>query len=405
MSVAVGIDALNIYASTLSVDCRAVARARGLSDKEFRNVRFERRSVLPPYEDPVTLAVNAAKPLLGHDAGGRYQLLIVATETGLDYGKPLSTYVQSQLGLGPNCRNFEVKHACFAGTAALQTAVSFVRTSPGARALVVMTDVARCHVGDQAETSAGAGAVALTVAEAPRLLEIEPESGRASQEVFDVARPTPTRELNDAVLSLYAYLDLLEGAWADYRAAVGPVALEQHFAYMLYHAPLVSLVERAHRLALESDGSEVEPAVAAASFEQMVLPSLRYNFELANLYSGSLYASLAGLLEHAPVAHGDRVGLFSYGSGACAELFAGRVGPAARATVAAQGIGDRLRRRRELSVPAYEALVRAFDGALALESFAPDFGAVPGHFESHYEGRGLLVLDGVKNYRRSYRWA
>src|SRR5512134_127817 len=120
--VSVGIDDINIYGSTLAIDHAAIASARGLSEKELLAVEFERRSVTPPYEDTVTLGVNAAQPLV--DAAGReaFELVIVATESGVDYGKPLSAYVHHHLGLGTRCRNFEVKHACYAGTAAVQLA-------------------------------------------------------------------------------------------------------------------------------------------------------------------------------------------------------------------------------------------------------------------------------------------
>ena len=62
--VKVGIDDLNIYGSTLSLDFSEVKLARGFSDKEFNKIRFTRRSVVPIYEDSVTLAINAAKPII-----------------------------------------------------------------------------------------------------------------------------------------------------------------------------------------------------------------------------------------------------------------------------------------------------------------------------------------------------
>ena len=395
----VGIDQLNIYASTQQVDLHEVARRRKISQKELRLVRFESRSVLPLFEDPVTLAVNAARPLLGPDAARDVELLIVATETGLDYGKPLSTYVQEALGLGPRCRNFEIKHACFAGTAALQTAVSHVRSArPGARALVIMTDIARCHLGDLAEITAGAAAVALSIGANPRIAEVSSTSGVSSREVFDVARPTATTEYNDPVLSLYSYLDLVEGAWEHYRELAAVTDLSPHFRYMLYHAPLVSLIERAHRALLEITDDDLTAEAASASFDRMVAPSLRYNRVLGNIYSGSVYASLAGLIDDPATEIDDaRIGCFSYGSGACSELLALKIMPTARATLAHHRIAAHLEERRAVLVEDYEQQIQELH-------FVPDVRAQAALYEDLYAGHGRLVLDRIENHRRRYRW-
>jgi 3-hydroxy-3-methylglutaryl CoA synthase len=134
-----------------------MAAARGLTERDLLTVEFRRRSVLPPWEDPVTLAVNAARPLVESAGRGSFEMLIVATESGVDYGKPLSAYVHRYLGLPTRCRNVELKHACYAGTAAIQLATAWVRSegATGKKALVVMTDVARRHFGDPGELTAG----------------------------------------------------------------------------------------------------------------------------------------------------------------------------------------------------------------------------------------------------------
>src|SRR5206468_4499968 len=98
-----------------------------------------------PFEDPVTNAVNAARPIIDRLAPAdraSIELVAVGTESSFDFGKSMSTYVHHYLGLSPRCRSFEVKHACYAGTAALQAAAGIVGADPtrGARALVVATD-------------------------------------------------------------------------------------------------------------------------------------------------------------------------------------------------------------------------------------------------------------------------
>jgi 3-hydroxy-3-methylglutaryl CoA synthase len=399
----VGIDRLNVYAATQFVDFRELAEARRLSPKDLRNVGFERRSVVPLFEDPVTLAVNAAKPIA--DDVSDIELLIVATETGLDFGKPLSTYVHAALGLPMACRNFEIKHACFGGTAALQTAVAHVRSArPGAKALVVMTDIARCHIGDPAEITAGSGAVALLISENPSIAVVSRESGRAAREVYDVARPTQTTEWNDAVKSLFSYLDLVEGAWGEYKKLAKADSLQSHFAYMLYHAPLVSLIQRAHGALLEADDADIDSDAVSASVAAMVMPSFGHNRQLGNIYSGSLYASIAGLIDNqdSAIAEGTRIGCFSYGSGACSELFALTMRATARATVGAARIGDHLAARARLTPESYERQIRELEHAMTLADFVPTAKA-DDLYETHYAGRGRLVLDRVENGYRRYR--
>jgi len=338
----------------------------------------------------------------------RIGLLIVATESGLDYGKPLSTYVHKWLGIGEHCRNFELKHACYGGTAALQMAAAWLRSgvNPGAKVLVITTDIARRHMDDPAELTAGSGAMAMIVSTAPRIFELETVAGCATREVYDVARPTATAEYGDAVLSLYAYLDLLEIAYDDYRKQVKPVSVRDHFEHMVFHAPLLSLVERAHRMVLESEDEGLDASDVAASFAQLVQPTLVFNRETGNLYSGSVFASLAGLFAtRADVAPGRRVGVFSYGSGSCAEFYSGLVGPAAHATVAAHQIDLHLSARHRLDVATYESTIEELEKALTASEYRPLPGPLAEHFDRAYRDRGLLVVDTVQKYHRTYRWS
>jgi 3-hydroxy-3-methylglutaryl CoA synthase len=427
----VGIDDLNVYGGTLSVDFSAIAAARARPARELDAVGFERRSVTPPYEDPVTLAVNAAWPLVEELGPAAFELLIVATESGLDFGKPLSSYVHRYLGLAPRCRNLEVKHACYGGTAAVQLAAAWVRSGevPGGRALVVMTDTARRHFGDPAELTAGSGAVAVTVTARPRVLEIEPGSGYASREVYDVARPTFIDEWGDPVLSLAAYFDLVEEAWAGYQRArmdaatdaatnpatnaatspatnptTDPATNPGRFRYLLYHTPLEGLVRQAHSLLLEA-GVTSSGNGGDGSFEQMVRPALGYARQLGNIYSGSVYCLLAGLVDGvSDLTAGTPVGVCSYGSGSCAEFYCGRIGAGARETVGRHRIGEHLAERFNVDVGQYERLVLEAERMTVMPDIEPALDAVPGHFERSYQGRRRLVLQRSRGHHRHYAW-
>ena len=402
---AVGIDDLNLYASTLSVDNALVAEARGTS-RYMDIVRIRRRSIAPLCEDPVTLAVNAARPIV--EAAGRdaFELLIVATESGFDYGKPLSSYVHRHLGLTSRCRNLEAKHACYGGTASLQLACAWVRSeaAPGKKALVVTTDLPGNQFGQPAELTPGTGAVALSVSAEPRVLALDLASGYAAREVYDTARPTATGHWVDEVLSLGAYLDLLELAYEHYRSQRGRVPLEEDLDHVVYHMPLESLVRKAHEVLLgESESGPGGNGDAGRSFERMVAPSLRYCAETGNIFSGTLYAGLAALIDsETPPRPGARVGMYSYGSGSCAEFFAGTLAGTARSVVGARNIGAHLARRRPLSLSDYERIVLEREAKALCGAFTPGRETPAGHFEEAYRGSGLLVLESVKNYYRRY---
>lgn len=98
--MSVGIEKLRAYPSTLSLSLGALADARGRSrDETTERLLVEERSVMPPWEDPVTMAVNAAAPLLDDAERADVGLLIVGTETPVDLEKPISTWVHRFLEL------------------------------------------------------------------------------------------------------------------------------------------------------------------------------------------------------------------------------------------------------------------------------------------------------------------
>src|SRR5262245_34053967 len=133
--IPVGIDDLNLDAGTLSLEASELAVGRGQDPRQLERLQLLRRSVLPPLEDPVSLAVNAAWPVLEGVDRSKVRLMLLATESGVDFAKPLSSYVHQHLRLPANCRHLELKHACYAGTVALRMACSWLQQNPGQIAL------------------------------------------------------------------------------------------------------------------------------------------------------------------------------------------------------------------------------------------------------------------------------
>src|ERR1700687_3833856 len=213
----VGIDQLGVYVPRYVCARDTRAAARGVAPEKIRvGLGARQMAVAPPWEDTVTLAANAAARLFAQRQGSPDEsgLLVVATETAVDHAKPASIFLHELLGVPANCRTFELKHACYSGTAAVMVAAEWIRSGAarGRKALVVATDIARYDLHSSAEFTQGAGAVAMVLSERPRLLAIDPVSGVFAKNVYDFWRPLDRREaLVDGKFSLDCYLDALDG--------------------------------------------------------------------------------------------------------------------------------------------------------------------------------------------------
>jgi len=418
MSSAAGIESMNVYAGSAFVDVRELCEYRGLDLPRFENLMMKQKTVALPYEDPVSFAVNAAQPLVDALAPAereRIEMVITCTESGIDFGKSLSTYVHALLGLAPNCRLFEIKQACYSGAAGLQMAVNFVLsgTSPGAKALVIATDISRFALDDAAalqewaysEPSAGAGAVALLVSETPRLLRIDPGAhGNHAFEVMDTCRPGPDSEAGDADLSLMAYLDCCERAYRDYARRVEGADLRESFSYLCFHTPFGGMVKGAHRQLMRKVAGAA-PAEIEDDFARRVAGSLLYGQRVGNTAGASLLLALAGAVESGDFSAPRRIGLFSYGSGCCSEFFSGVVDGDGQRQLGAMNIGAALDRRHRLSMPEYEILLRGNAAVrFGTRDARLDHGLIPEAWSAFSAG-GKLVLETIEGYHRKYRRA
>src|SRR5262249_35573315 len=180
--------------------------------------------------------------------------------------KPVSIFVHDLLGIGPRCRVYELKHACYAGTAALMTAADWVRAGGmrTRRALVIAADIARYELGTAGEPTQGAGAVAMLVGSGRQALALGEESGTHAGNVYDFWRPLGRREaIVDGKYSVDCYLDALSGAFGAYRSLERPAltpdeALSDRLARLLYHTPFP-------KMAMKADPRPAEARVGAAA--------------------------------------------------------------------------------------------------------------------------------------------
>jgi polyketide biosynthesis 3-hydroxy-3-methylglutaryl-CoA synthase-like enzyme PksG len=411
-TVRAGIEAIGVYAGPAFVDVDRLFDHRGLAPDRLKNVGMRKKSVALPCEDAVTYGCNAAKPMIDRltpAEKARIELVITCTESPIDFGKSLSTYIHDLLGLAPHCRVLEAKQACYSGAAALQLAASVVASgfSPGAKALVICADVARATSrGTYAEPTQASGGVAMLVSDQPRILEIDPGAvGNHTYEVMDVCRPLSNFETGSPDLSLLSYLDCLDRCFTSYCERVEDVDIEKTFDYFAFHTPFAGMIKGAHRRLMRKF-SPLKPEAIEADFVRRVVPSLHYCVDIGNIYAGTVFAALIGLIAQTAPGSASRVGMFSYGSGCCSEFFSGCVPAGAREEIARMDLGGALNRRWRLSMQEYENLLDSNEEwQMGVENKDIDLRGFEPIYEHSFAGRGICKLDRINNYHREYSWS
>ncbi|MFX4293923.1 hydroxymethylglutaryl-CoA synthase family protein [Streptomyces bohaiensis] len=406
----VGIEALHAYCGRTSMDIPTLFRHRGLDPDRMANLRMAAKSVALHCEDAVSFAVNAARPLveaLTEEERATIELVVVGTESGVDFGKSVTSYVHHYLGLPRTCRLFEVKQACYSATAALQMAANTVAASPheDARALVISSDVALPVPHSYIEPSQGAGAVALLVGARPTLAELDRgANGFHSYEVMDTCRPTPGTETGDTDLSLLTYLDCLQGAFADYASRTRDVDIVETFDLLAMHTPFPGMVRGAHRTLLRRLRRMAPPEIEE-DFTRRLAPSLHYPSQVGNIYGGTVLLALASAISHTELTGEARVGVFSYGSGCSSEFFSCVVSPESHRAARESGLDRALDNRHRLSPEEYDALLSAAGRfPFGTADLDVDLDLFP-HLTKPAAGAGpLLVLESVRGYHRRYVW-
>ncbi|MDC7683737.1 hydroxymethylglutaryl-CoA synthase [Asticcacaulis sp. BYS171W] len=414
----VGIERLWVEPSTLAMDMATLVRDRGGSvDEVCGDMMITERSVVPPWEDPITLAVNAVLGLLPDPADReRIKLLLVASESAPDQEKALSTWVQRHSGLPDDCRNLEVKHACYGGSGALRLAAGWLmaEAAPDEMAVVICTDISRTHFHKPYEFVMGAGAIAMLISRNPAFFALDRGmSGLYTHEVSDLIRPTSRVEAGHSETSLLSYMDAVDIAFSRYAAAVerhgGPhIAsvddLRSWLPHQVYHAPFGGITRRAHRTLMRSL-TGWSAGDQTADYARRVEPSLTFNRRMGGTYAASVFISLLGLAASGPAINGQRTGIYSYGSGSTGEFYSGVFGSDAHAIAQAADLDARLSARTAVDIALYEDAETRRSAYIDNGDFDIPTHGLAGLYDSHYVGRNRLVFTGARDHVRRYAWS
>ena len=348
----IGIDKIGFATSPYVLRLKDLAAARDTDpEKLSKGLLLKEQSVAPITEDIVTLAATAADDILTDEDKEAIDMVILATESGIDQSKAAAVFVHGLLDIQPFARSFEMKEACYAATAALDYAKLHVEKFPQSKVLVIASDIAKYGIGTPGEPTQGAGAVAMLISQNPRILSFNDDNVAQTRDVMDFWRPNyATTPFVNGIYSTQQYLDSLKTTWAEYQKRTG-LALTD-FAAVCFHLPYPKLALKGLKKILDKSVSEEKKAQLQYNFDQSIL----YSQRVGNIYTGSLFLGLLSLLENDPqLKAGDRIALFSYGSGAVSEIFSANLVPGFEQLLDHKRM-EKLDQRTVLSVADYERL-------------------------------------------------
>lgn len=408
----VGIDRISFATPHYYLNLEELAEHRGIDPNKFTiGIGQSEQSVPPNHQDIVTLAAQAAFPLLPYIDSNRLKMLIVGTESGVDASKSSALYVQNLLKLTPWVRSIEVKEACYGGTAALMMACDYVRAhaEKNQQVLVIAADIARYGLATPGEVTQGAGAVAMLVSANPHVLKINDDSVVKSADIQDFWRPVyQDTALARGKFSTEQYIQFFCEVWQKYCAQND--CNFNDFAGLCFHLPYTKMGLKALKAAMDSCANSCSDScdnsnLSESSHNRLLSryeTSTKYSRRVGNIYTGSLYLGLLSLLELdeftcensdlTALKSGDKIGLFSYGSGAVGEFFSGTIAPGFRDALFAREHTDMLDSRVHLSVADYEEMFESV-APYAPEDFVSD--------TSHRE-RAHFFLDTIASQERHY---
>lgn len=348
----IGIDKIGFATSPYVLRLKDLAAARDTDpEKLSKGLLLKEQSVAPITEDIVTLAATAADDILTDEDKEAIDMVILATESGIDQSKAAAVFVHGLLDIQPFARSFEMKEACYAATAALDYAKLHVEKFPQSKVLVIASDIAKYGIGTPGEPTQGAGAVAMLISQNPRILSFNDDNVAQTRDVMDFWRPNyATTPFVNGIYSTQQYLDSLKTTWVEYQKRTG-LALTD-FAAVCFHLPYPKLALKGLKKILDKSVSEEKKDQLQYNFDQSIL----YSQRVGNIYTGSLFLGLLSLLENDPqLKAGDRIALFSYGSGAVSEIFSANLVPGFEQLLDHKRM-EKLDQRTVLSVADYERL-------------------------------------------------
>ena len=411
----IGIKAIEIYFPSQCVDQSELEKFDGVAAGKYTiGLGQTKMSFCDDREDIYSIALTTLSSLfkkysIDPASVGRLE---VGTETMLDKSKSVKSVLMQ---LFEKSGNYNVEgvdnvNACYGGTNAVFNSVNWVESSgwDGRDAVVVAGDIALYKKGN-ARPTGGAGCVAMVIGpDAP--IAFEPGMrGSYITHAYDFYKPDLTSEYPyvDGQFSLQCYTEAVDACYKAYNAreqtlkakmnghAVNGNGIHKEeelkapidrFDYMAFHAPTCKLVSKSYARMLyndylsdpslpifadiPSDLRDIEykasltdktvektfMALTKKRFNERVQPAIQVATMCGNMYCGSVYGGLVGLISNiAPKQLKDKkLGIFSYGSGLASSLFSLKVVGDTSEMVEKLDLQRRLESRRAVAPEVYD---------------------------------------------------
>lgn len=382
----IGIDKIGFATANYVLKLENLAAARNIDpEKLSKGLLLKEISIAPVTEDIVTMGASAAASILNEEDKQAIDMVSVASESGIDQSKASAVFVHGLLGIQPFARSFEMKEACYSATAALDYAKLHVEKHPNSKVLVIASDIAKYGIETPGEPTQGAGAVAMLITSNPRILSFNEDNVAQTRDIMDFWRPNySTTPFVNGMYSTQQYLDSLKTTWAEYQKH-NQVSLKD-FAAVCFHLPYPKLALKGMKKIMDKSLPSEQQAQLQENFEQSIL----YSQKVGNIYTGSLFLGLLSLLENSTTLKaGDRIALFSYGSGAVSEIFSGQLVAGFEQQLETNRM-EILNKRTPLSIPDYEKIF--FEEASLDENGSASF--------TNYENQDFALAEIVEHQRR-----
>lgn len=445
----IGIKAIEIYFPSQCVDQTELEKFDGVSAGKYTiGLGQTRMSFCDDREDIYSLALTTLTNLISKYSLDLKNIgrLEVGTETMLDKSKSVKSVLMQ---LFEKSGNFNVEgvdsyNACYGGTNAVFNSLNWIESSAwdGRDAVVVTGDIALYKKGN-ARPTGGAGCVAMLIGpDAP--LAFEPGlRGSYITHAYDFYKPDLTSEYPyvDGQFSLRCYTEAVDACYKAYnarertlKAQANGSAVNGHavngngvhkeetekapldrFDFMAFHAPTCKLVSKSYARLLYNDFLEdpthpvfkevapelrdldyqasltdknVEKAFMGLTkkrFTERVQPAIQVATMCGNMYCGSVYGGLVGLISNiAPkTMQGKRIGVFSYGSGLASSMFSLKVVGDTTEMAEKLNLQERLDARRVVAPEVYDEMCMLREKAHLKKDFKPAGqveGLVPGTY-------------------------
>ena len=346
----IGIDKIGFATSNYVLKLNDLAAARATDPEKLSNgLLLKELSIAPLTEDIITLGATAADPILTSEDKEKIDMVIVATESSIDQSKAAAVFIHGLLAIQPFARSFEIKEACYGATAALDYAKLHIEKYPDSKVLVIASDIAKYGINTPGEPTQGAGAIAMLISKDPRILIFNEDNVAQTRDVMDFWRPNySTTPYVNGLYSTQQYLDCLKTTWDEYQKR-HKLSLKDFAAYC-FHLPYPKLALKGLNKIMDKSLPQEQQDQLKENFEKSIL----YSQKVGNIYTGSLFLGLLSLLENSDnLKAGDKIALFSYGSGAVAEIFSASLVPGYENQLSRTRL-EELDQRQALSVEEYE---------------------------------------------------